>query len=94
MLEEVELLNQLKATGIDVGSYVLVTGTGNDGLRVREGPGTTNSIEFLAREGEIFFVEGGPQEDDTYRWWYLVDVEDEKRVGWAVENYLLLTDTP
>lgn len=74
--------------GIQVGAYVQITGTGGDGLRLREGPGTDFKQIFLGREAEIFLVKDGPREGSGYTWFYLVAPYDTSRSGWAVANFL------
>jgi hypothetical protein len=76
------------------GAYVQITGTGGDGLRLREEPGLNSSVLFLGLETEVFLVEEGPQESDGYLWWYLVAPFDETRRGWAVVNYIQVVQNP
>ena len=84
------------AIGINV--YVKVTGTQGLGLRMRSAAGTGADINFLAMDDEIFKVIGGPQVSDGYTWWQLEAPLDQKRSGWAAENYLAVfnieTPTP
>ena len=79
---------------IAIGAYVQVTGTGVDGLRLRDEPGLDGQIQLLGSEAEVFLVLDGPREADNYTWWYLVGPYDESRKGWAVENYLSLVQNP
>jgi hypothetical protein len=76
------------------GAYVQVSGTGTDGLRLRQDPGLSGRVLLLALEAEVFVIEGGPQQSDNYTWWYLVAPYDESRRGWAVANYLALVQGP
>ena len=84
------------AIGINV--YVKVTGTQGLGLRMRAAAGTGADINFLAMDDEVFKVVGGPEVSDGYTWWQLEAPLDEKRTGWAAENYLMVfnvtTPTP
>lgn len=73
---------------IQVGAYVQISGTGGDGLRLREGPGTEYEPIFLGREAEVFKVTDGPKEGSGYTWYYLVAPYDTSRSGWAVANFL------
>jgi hypothetical protein len=73
---------------IRVGSYVQISGTGGDGLRLREGPGTDYEPIFLGREAEVFKVTEGPEEGSGYTWYYLVAPYDTTRSGWAVVDFL------
>ena len=70
------------------GSVVQITGTGGDGLRLREAPGLEQPMRLLGGEDEIFKVSDGPQELDGYVWWFLEGFYDASRNGWAVANYL------
>lgn len=79
---------------IMLGSYVQVSGTEGEGLRVRSEAGLDGSVRFLAMEAEVFLVKDGPQEVDGYTWWYLVAPYDDKRSGWAVSNYLSVAQNP
>ncbi len=80
--------------GIAIGTYVQVSGTGGDGLRVREGPGLGYEPQFVGLESEIFQTIAGPQEVDGYIWWHLAAPYDESINGWAVSNYLEVVDAP
>jgi hypothetical protein len=78
-----------------IGAYVQISGTGGDGLRLRAGPGTSNPPLFLGSESEVFLVTDGPKNGDGFTWWYLAAPYDDKRKGWAVQNYLsVITDKP
>ncbi len=79
---------------IVIGAYVQVSGTGGDGLRVREGPGLSYEPQFVGLESEVFQVIEGPQEADSYIWWHLVAPFDENINGWAVSNYLEVVEAP
>lgn len=79
---------------ISLGSFVRVTGTGGEGLRLRARPGLTSEVRLLGQEAEVFQVRDGPSEVDGYIWWYLVSPEDESRSGWAVSNYLEWVQNP
>lgn len=75
--------------GIGVGVYVQITGTGGEGLRVREGGGKSFNTSFLANESEVFKVIGGPVSADDIVWFQLVAPYDENRQGWASAEYLV-----
>ena len=79
---------------IVLGAYVQVTGTGGDGLRLRDQPGLGSRVLLLGSEAEVFRVDAGPQEIDGYSWWYLVGPFDENRQGWAVSNFLKVVQNP
>jgi hypothetical protein len=78
----------------NIGDYVQITGTGGDGLRLREEPGLESMVRLLGSEAEVFQVRDGPRQVDNYTWWYLVAPYDESRRGWAVANYLSLVQNP
>jgi hypothetical protein len=84
----------LPANIIAVGSYVQITGTGGDGLRLRSAPGLTSEQLFLGEDAEVFQVRDGPQEANGYIWWYLVAPYDESRAGWAAANFLAVVPPP
>jgi hypothetical protein len=77
-----------------VGASVQVTGTGGDGLRLRNEPGLQSEVEYLGLEGEIFTVDDGPIQADSYTWWYLIAPYDVTVRGWAVANYLKPVQNP
>jgi hypothetical protein len=80
--------------GIAVGVYVIISGTGGNGLNLREGPGTSNKTITIGMDSEMFLVKDGPQEADGYTWWFLQAPYDETRNGWAAADYLTVLDTP
>ncbi len=74
---------------VTVGSYVQVTGTGDDGfLNLRAEPSLKSQVQYLALEREVFQVQAGPTEANGFVWWYLVDPATNTRSGWGVQNYL------
>lgn len=77
---------------IALNTYVQITGTGGDGLRLRVSPALSSDPLFLGYDSEVFLVTGGPSQADGYTWWYLTAPYDQTRSGWAVVNYL--TDVP
>jgi hypothetical protein len=81
-------------TGIAIGSYVQITGTNGEGLRMRSQPGLSGNPEFLGFDSEVFIVEDGPREIDGYVWWYLVAPYDDARAGWAAANFLTFIPAP
>jgi len=76
---------------ITSGSIVKVSGTGQDGLRMRVDPGTDQKVLYLAQENEFFKVIEGPQISDQLIWWKIQALEDSKRIGWSVQDYLIET---
>ncbi len=80
--------------GISVGSYVQITGTEGQGLRLRSGPGTNNPPRFLGMDAEVFRVKDGPKMADNFTWWFLEAPYDPNRSGWAASNYLQVVSPP
>ena len=80
--------------GITIGVLVQISGTGNDGLRIRTEPGLQGQVKFVGIEAEVFQVKDGPREIDGYTWWLLVAPYDETLNGWAVGDYLQLIQNP
>ncbi len=76
-------------SGIRVGEYVQITGTGGEGLRLRRDPSLNGEIAYLGYEGEIYLVKGGPEDRDGYLWWQLEAPLNPSLQGWAVSNYLV-----
>ncbi len=98
-----EMLTPTKAAaptdqgGISLGIFVQIQGTGQDGLRIRSGPGTDKTMNFLGMDSEVFKVKDGPVESDGFTWWFLVAPYDQNRNGWAASKYLTIvsaTATP
>lgn len=81
-------------TGLAIGSYAQITGTGGEGLRIRSNPGLTGEPVFLGLDSEVFIVQDGPREADGYVWWYLVAPYDEARTGWAAADFLTYIPAP
>jgi len=81
-------------TGIAIGNYVQITGTGGEGLRIRSEPGLNGTPDFLGYDSEVFIVRDGPREVDGYTWWYLVAPYDETRAGWAASDFLSYIPAP
>ncbi len=74
--------------GISIGSYVQITGTEGEGLRLRSGAGTENPPRFLGMDAEVFRVKDGPKMADGFTWWFLEAPYDPGRSGWAASKYL------
>jgi hypothetical protein len=74
--------------GVSIGSYVQISGTEGQGLRLRSGPGTANPPRFLGMDAEVFQVKDGPKQSDGFTWWFLEAPYDPGRSGWAVSSYL------
>lgn len=78
--------------GIGAGTYVQISGTGGDGLRLRQEPGTGSAVMFMGYEAEVFKVMDGPSDKDGYVWWYVTAPYDESRSGWAASNFLTVIE--
>ncbi|MBN1264396.1 MAG: hypothetical protein JXA25_02805 [Anaerolineales bacterium] len=78
-------LNIVKYTA---GDSVIVSHTEGQGLRLREYPSLGSQMLFLAQEGDLYIVVGGPSDADGYRWWYLENQQDTAQRGWGVEEFL------
>jgi hypothetical protein len=81
-------------TGIAIGNYAQITGTGGEGLRIRSEPGLNGNPVFLGFDSEAFLVKDGPREVDGYVWWYIVAPYDETRAGWAASDFLTYVPSP
>jgi hypothetical protein len=79
---------------IQLGSYVQITGTEGEGLRLRRDPSLNGEIVYLGLEGEIYLVKGGPEDRDGYLWWQLEAPLNPERQGWAVADFLKAAQSP
>ena len=71
---------------VSIDAWASVTGTGGDGVNVREGPSTDNAVITGAGEGAAVWVLDGPTVDWTGGAWYLIDIAGT--VGWVNGLYL------
>ena len=79
---------------IKLGIYVQIVGTDGDGLRIRSGPGTNNTTNFIGLDSEVFLVKGGPIQADNLTWWLLEAPYDKSRTGWAAGSFLGVVSGP
>lgn len=79
---------------ITIGSYVQISGTDGAGLHLRTEPNLGAEPLFLGYDSEVFRVMAGPVEVDGYDWWKLTTPYDDSRTGWAVQNYLIVIQSP
>lgn len=70
------------------GQLVLISGTGGEGLRLREAPGLESAVRLVALESEVFEVVDGPVPSDGFNWWLLINPYDRGKEGWAADLYL------
>lgn len=73
---------------VALGMTVKVTGTANEGLRMRSGAGTDKTVLNLAVEGETFSIIDGPIIKDSLIWWKIQSMENNQKTGWSVQDYL------
>lgn len=79
---------------IAVNTYVQISGTDGEGLRLRSAAGLNGNPEFLGFDTEIFQVTEGPQNADGYTWWYIISPYDDARSGWAASDFLEPIEAP
>jgi len=89
-----QLTPTIPANYIVIGSYVQISGTEGDGLRIRSAPSLAGQFLFLGEDSEVFKVEDGPKEADGYIWWRIVAPYDASRAGWAAANFLSVVPPP
>ncbi len=70
-----------------------VSGTGGDGLRMRESPSLDARVLILGLESEVFEVSEGPVASEGYSWWLLINPFDPSKGGWAVDQFLRPIDS-
>ncbi len=68
---------------ITIGSTVVIVG--DQGINIRNNPGTNNGVVTVANPGEQFTVIDGPQQSNGLNWWQLAD-QAKGITGWAAEN--------
>jgi hypothetical protein len=69
--------------GLDV-----VVDAEESGVNVRSGAGIANARLFVAPNGTIFRVIGGPAQADGLTWWQIQNIVDTAQTGWAAAAYL------
>ena len=72
------------AKGMD--TYVM--GSGDQGVRVRNGAGINFITIKIALDGEEFVLIDGPIVSDGYAWWKVKSYIDPTIEGWMVQDYL------
>ena len=73
---------------IALGMNIKVSGTGNEGLRMRSGAGIDQQTMFVAQEGESFQIIEGPKILDSLIWWKIQSLNDPGKTGWSVQDYM------
>lgn len=71
-----------------IGSFVQITGTQGEGLRIRSEPGLNGKQLFLGFDTEAYTVLDGPRSVDGYEWYFLAAVNDQTRTGWAASDFI------
>jgi hypothetical protein len=79
---------------ISIGSYVQISGTEGQGLRIRSDPGLNGKQMFLGFDTEVYTVVDGPRDVDGYTWYSLTAINDQTRTGWAASNFLTVIPKP
>lgn len=72
--------------GLRAAGRAVVSNTGGSGLRLRSGPGLSESILAVMPEGDAVAVTGGPALDASGTAWYQIVWHDT--VGWSMGLYL------
>jgi len=68
---------------ITIGSTVVIIG--NQGINIRNNPGTDNAVVTVANPGEHYTVMDGPHQSNGLNWWKLSD-PSRGITGWAADN--------
>lgn len=72
-----------QAPQITIGSTVVIVG--DQGINIRNNPGTDNGVVTVANPGEQYRVMDGPRQSNGLNWWQLSD-SARGVTGWAAEN--------
>jgi hypothetical protein len=82
-----------RSGSFQVGDRVVISGTGERGVRLRAGAGLSFLTLGVANEEDVFFIMPGngneqayPVEADGYLWWRLRS--DDGAIGWTVQDFL------
>ena len=71
-----------------LGMSIKVSGTGNEGLRMRAGAGIDQQTMYVAQEGESFQIIEGPMIQDSLIWWKIQSLNEPGKTGWSVQDYM------
>lgn len=66
---------------------IVISGTQDEGLNIRNGPGTDSPVVCLAWEGEKYKIIAGPEIKDGLIWWKIINSDNNEKTGWAVQDY-------
>ena len=72
-----------------LGTYVYISKTGGDGLRIRSFAGFDGIPMYLGTEWEEFEIIEGPKIVDSKIWWKIVSINNPQKIGWTVQDYLM-----
>ncbi len=72
-----------------IGKTVMVEAD-ESGLNVRAGAGIQNQRLFVADDGEVFTIVGGPTQADGFTWWEIQSPNDPTRRGWGASVFLAM----
>lgn len=81
-----------RADDVQVNSIAQVANTGGNGLRLRQGPGTQQTIVTTLNDGVLVNVVDGPVADANGTNWYRVTYNGQ--TGWVAADYLTTPSTP
>ncbi len=73
-----------------IGETVKVVGVGDSSLNVRSAPGTDSTVKFRALDGETYVLKDGPQQASSDEWWFIQDLVDSSKGGWASRRFLTI----
>jgi len=73
---------------IALGMNIKVSGTGNEGLRMRSGAGIDQQTMYVAQEGETFQIIDGPKVIESLIWWKIQSLNEPAKTGWSVQDYM------
>ncbi len=71
------------APQITIGSTIVIIG--NQGINIRNNPGTDNGVVTVANPGEQYKVLDGPRQSNGLNWWQISDAA-RGVTGWAADN--------
>jgi hypothetical protein len=77
---------------LTIGYYAQVVNTQGIGVSVRAGPSTDNIRLFLAPEGMVALVTGGPTEGGSFNWWQVRLPNGTE--GWVAADFLAPVGAP
>jgi hypothetical protein len=73
---------------IEVGKTVIVYGTQEQQLNIRDNPGINTNVLFRAPDGYLLKVIEGPSQADGLFWWKVQDPANPSLSGWVASDYI------